>query len=110
MAYDNSDVMPLIKRTCPQVVALYLRFANVKNVHFRNAFSYMSKLYVLKIIFHCDSSIPTLLIDSLKDVAGTLHHLTFFNWKQTSQNQKIPDIFTTVSLNFTTIVMNKLLL
>ncbi|KAF7996843.1 hypothetical protein HCN44_002489 [Aphidius gifuensis] len=96
IGYGNSNIMPLIKKTCPQIVSLRLRFANVKNVHFKNAFSNMSSLQSLKIIFQCNSSIPTELINSLIDVADTLNHLAFFNWRITRRNEEIPNIFTSV--------------
>ncbi|XP_044001633.1 uncharacterized protein LOC122847841 [Aphidius gifuensis] len=101
--YDNSDIVPLIRISCPHLVRLQLRFKNIKSLHFKDAFSYMSKLQILRLIFQCSASIPILLILALRDLTRTLKTLAFFNWKRNPRNQKMPALFSSVFSQMTTL-------
>ncbi|XP_044010431.1 uncharacterized protein LOC122854083 [Aphidius gifuensis] len=80
VAYDSSNIVPIVNESCPNLVKLRLRLRHpFDNKDFKNAFSRMSKLKILKIIFQRTPKIPKTLILSLKNVANTLNELTLFN-------------------------------
>ncbi|XP_044013130.1 uncharacterized protein LOC122855658 [Aphidius gifuensis] len=82
-AYGHCNIVPVINEYCPNLVKLRLRFAYVDNIILFDAFSRLSQLKVLKIIFQNfkDEFIPHTLIYSLKNVADTLTDLILSNWK-----------------------------
>ncbi|XP_044006026.1 uncharacterized protein LOC122851042 [Aphidius gifuensis] len=95
-AHGYDDIVPVVNESCLNLVKLRLRFKNVEPP--LNAFSRLSKLKVLKIIFqHVDNKnyIPDTLIDSLRNVAGTLTELTLSNWNKELlyKGLRIPESF-----------------
>ncbi|XP_044014747.1 uncharacterized protein LOC122856912 isoform X3 [Aphidius gifuensis] len=79
VAYDNSNIVPLLDEFCPNLVKLRLRLKYFFVKDLENAFSRMSKLRVLKIIFQGFCRIPVILLVSLKNVVNTLNELTVIN-------------------------------
>ncbi|XP_044010268.1 slit homolog 3 protein-like [Aphidius gifuensis] len=89
-AYGHSDIVRVINEYCPNLVKLRLRFSPVEDEFLAlNAFSRLSKLKVLAVIFQCDSTqlyMLHYLITALLALADTLTELTLFNW----QDDQIP--------------------
>ncbi|XP_044005001.1 uncharacterized protein LOC122850067 [Aphidius gifuensis] len=97
-SYGNYNIIPVINESCPSLVKLRLRFEDVQPILLVNAFSRLSKLKELKIIFqHINDSydISVALIDLLKSVAGTLTELTLSNWNRQDyyKRWRIPETF-----------------
>ncbi|XP_044014126.1 uncharacterized protein LOC122856515 [Aphidius gifuensis] len=83
--YARCNILPVINEYCLNLVKLRIRINNIDDAILDNAFSHLCKLQVLKIIFHgCFygeyPSVPTTLINSLINVAGTLTDLNISNW------------------------------
>ncbi|XP_044006032.1 uncharacterized protein LOC122851047 [Aphidius gifuensis] len=85
-AHGNDGIVPVINEFCPNLVKLRLRFKKVLfGESLINAFSRLSKLKVLKIIFqHVDNNtyFSDTLVNTLRSVAGTLTELTLSNWNE----------------------------
>ncbi|XP_044005990.1 uncharacterized protein LOC122851009 [Aphidius gifuensis] len=97
VGYDNSDIVPFVNKSCPNVVKLRLRFKFIENEELSNAFSRMPKLKILKMIFQNTLGIPMTVLDSLKDVADTLSELTLAYWNGSYRSQYIlPESFTVI--------------
>ncbi|XP_044003512.1 uncharacterized protein LOC122849049 [Aphidius gifuensis] len=83
-AYDNCKIVPVINELCPNLVTLRLRFTNMDQVILANAFTRLSKLKSLTIIFQNIKPFLLLplvaLINSLRNVANTLTDLNLLNW------------------------------
>ncbi|XP_044019774.1 uncharacterized protein LOC122860150 [Aphidius gifuensis] len=80
VAYDNSNIVPILNDSCPNLVKLRLRLKYpFDNKDLENAFSGMSKLKILKIIIQRAFKIPSTLILSLRNVANTLNELTLIS-------------------------------
>ncbi|XP_044016218.1 uncharacterized protein LOC122857849 [Aphidius gifuensis] len=92
-AYSNCNIVPVINASCPNLVTLRLRFTNMDKVLLANAFTRLSKLKSLTIIFQNIKTFkeyPTVaLFNSLKNVANTLTYLNLLNWLDELEN--IPD-------------------
>lgn len=75
--YLFSDLMPLIKTNCLNVETLELKFKEMKDEHFEDVFNNMSYLRILTIKLEGGGipTIPIALINSLKEVGGTLKYL-----------------------------------
>ncbi|XP_044016749.1 uncharacterized protein LOC122858120 [Aphidius gifuensis] len=102
--YGYCNIVPVINENCPNLVKLRIRIddLHLRNARFDNAFSHLSKLKVLKIIFHrcfhdlCPP-IPTTLINSLLDVADTLTDLNISYWLEAlCQRPYFPEEMTSV--------------
>ncbi|XP_044017098.1 uncharacterized protein LOC122858338 [Aphidius gifuensis] len=83
--YAHCNILPVISEYCQNLVKLRIRINNIDDAILDNAFSQLSKLKVLKIIFHgcfhdIYPSVPTTLINSLINVADTLTDLNITNW------------------------------
>ncbi|XP_044013060.1 uncharacterized protein LOC122855620 [Aphidius gifuensis] len=87
-AYGHCNILPVINEYCPNLVELRLRFTFIDHVLLYNAFSRLSKLKVLAIIFQnfYYKFVPHILIYSLKNVADTLTDLILLNWKEKEQD------------------------
>ncbi|XP_044013175.1 uncharacterized protein LOC122855690 [Aphidius gifuensis] len=87
-AYGHCNIVPVINEYCPNLVKLRLRFTYVDKIILYDAFSRLSKLKVLAIIFQDfkDTFIPITLIYSLLKVADTLTDLILLNWKDNLYN------------------------
>lgn len=103
VAYNKGDILPFINRNCRNVVKLRLRFTSNMDYHIDSEFSNLSKLKVLKIIFH--DVLPQctpfdILFNSLKDVANTLNELNLSNWHvcSTAYNFLLPKSFDSLVL------------
>ncbi|XP_044010510.1 uncharacterized protein LOC122854141 [Aphidius gifuensis] len=84
-SYGHYNIVPVINESCPSLVKLRLRFKDAEPRSLVNAFSRLSKLKVLKIIFqHINNNgyIPVALINLLQSVAHTLTELTLSNWNR----------------------------
>ncbi|XP_044010386.1 uncharacterized protein LOC122854040 [Aphidius gifuensis] len=83
-AYRHCNIVPVINECCPNLMELRLRFTFIDDVLLYNAFSRLSKLKVLAIIFQDinDEFIPLNLIYSLRNVADTLTDLVLLSWKK----------------------------
>ncbi|XP_044016748.1 F-box protein SKIP2-like [Aphidius gifuensis] len=84
-AYGHCNIVLVINKHCPNLVKLRIRINNIDNAILDNAFSHLSKLKVLKIIFHgcfheLHPPVPKTLINSLLNVADTLTDLNISNW------------------------------
>ncbi|XP_044016573.1 uncharacterized protein LOC122858021 isoform X2 [Aphidius gifuensis] len=83
--YTRCNILPVINEYCPNLIKLRIRIGDIDDAILDNAFSHLSKLKVLKIIFHgCfddeHRKVPTTLINSLLNVADTLTDLNIANW------------------------------
>lgn len=101
-AYGSCNIVPVINQSCLKLVKLRLRFQYIKHEFLVNAFSCLSKLQVLKIIFQnirYNGYIPVSLIKSLENVADTLTELTLSNWHEDIlfNRCRLPKTFTGVS-------------
>ncbi|XP_044011574.1 uncharacterized protein LOC122854706 isoform X2 [Aphidius gifuensis] len=97
-AHGYCGIVRVINESCPNLVKLRLRFKYIEPEILVNAFSRLSKLKVLKIIFQIlddDGYIPDTLINSLRSIAGTLTELTLSNWNEEYlyTNLRIPQLF-----------------
>ncbi|XP_044006807.1 F-box/LRR-repeat protein fbxl-1-like [Aphidius gifuensis] len=104
-AYGHCNIVPVINESCPNVVKLRLRFKYIERKVLVNAFSRLSKLKVLKIIFqhiYNNGYIPVGVINLLRSVAGTLTELTLSNWDNNYfyKTMRIPKTFTHVIREF----------
>ncbi|XP_044006090.1 uncharacterized protein LOC122851108 [Aphidius gifuensis] len=81
-AYCHCNIVPVINNSCPNLVNLRLRFTYIDDVILFNAFTRLSKLEVLTIIFQNINNklIPVTLINSLRNIANTLTHLSLLNF------------------------------
>ncbi|XP_044005010.1 uncharacterized protein LOC122850073 [Aphidius gifuensis] len=100
-AYGHCNIVPVINKCCPNLVKLRIRIKYIDDAILDNAFTGLSKLKVLKIIFQCfpnpGTYIPVTLINSLLNVADTLTELTLSNWpKCRVDNAKFPEEFISV--------------
>ncbi|XP_044005755.1 uncharacterized protein LOC122850687 [Aphidius gifuensis] len=100
-AYGHCNIVPVINESCPNLVKLRIRIKYIEDAILDNAFTSLSKLKVLKIIFQCFSSpgtdVPLTLLNSLLNVADTLTELSLSNWSRCiADNAIIPDEFTSV--------------
>ncbi|XP_044006129.1 uncharacterized protein LOC122851143 [Aphidius gifuensis] len=106
--YPKCNILPIINEYCPNLEKLGIRIDNIDDIDdaiLSNAFTNLSKLKVLKIIFHrclcgVDSLVPTTLINSLLNVADTLTDLSMLNWPEAMQleeeNAHFPEEMTNV--------------
>ncbi|XP_044009855.1 F-box protein SKIP2-like [Aphidius gifuensis] len=106
--YPKCNILPIINEYCPNLEKLGIRIDNIDDIDdaiLSNAFTNLSKLKVLKIIFHrclcgVDSLVPTTLINSLLNVADTLTDLSMLNWPEAMQleeeNAHFPEEMTSV--------------
>ncbi|XP_044004090.1 uncharacterized protein LOC122849454 [Aphidius gifuensis] len=97
--YCHCNIVPIINESCPNLVQLRLRFSDVDDAILYNSFSRLSKLQKLTIIFQFfnDECIPASLINSLRNVAGTLTDLNLLIWMYGQMGyQKIPEEATCV--------------
>ncbi|XP_044010062.1 uncharacterized protein LOC122853711 [Aphidius gifuensis] len=83
--YPQWKIVPVVNEYCPNLVKLRIRIDDIYHEKIDNAFSNLSKLKVLKIIFDkalygFQPSVPTALINSLINVADTLTDLNMSNW------------------------------
>ncbi|XP_044009893.1 F-box/LRR-repeat protein 12-like isoform X2 [Aphidius gifuensis] len=83
--YDHCNIVPVINEYCPNLEKLQIRIRVYDHVILTNAFTNLSKLKVLKIIFHgCLTGaclfVPQAIIKSLLNVADTLTDLNLSNW------------------------------
>ncbi|XP_044013796.1 uncharacterized protein LOC122856168 [Aphidius gifuensis] len=75
-AYPFSKIMPFINTNCPNLNELVLQFKKIEDQDFKNVFSNLSHLEVLKINWQCENSnVPLTLVKSLEQVGGTLKEL-----------------------------------
>lgn len=95
-AYSNSDIMPIVKESCPNLVKLRLLFWHIKSEHLENAFSHMSQLKILKFIFNAAYGIPDTFTISLMNVSDTLNELIIANWNTAKYTFTLPKMFATV--------------
>ncbi|XP_044010452.1 uncharacterized protein LOC122854105 [Aphidius gifuensis] len=81
-AYGCCNIVPIINDYCPNLEKLRLRFYDTDDTMLSNAFTRLSKLKSLTIIFEAmqNKIIPETLINSLKNVAGTLTELYLLNF------------------------------
>ncbi|XP_044010441.1 uncharacterized protein LOC122854094 [Aphidius gifuensis] len=81
-AYDRCNIVPIINDYCPNLEKLRVRFIDIDDTMLSNTFTRLSKLKSLTIIFENmkGKSIPVTLINSLKNVAGTLTELNLLNF------------------------------
>ncbi|KAF7996839.1 hypothetical protein HCN44_002485 [Aphidius gifuensis] len=79
VSYPSSEIMPFIKKSCPNIEILKLTFNDVQDVDCKRAFANMSRLKILRIKLNCNYRMPESLINSLKAVVNTLEDLTFIN-------------------------------
>lgn len=82
-ANPSCMVMFIINETCPFLIKLRLRIRDMMyKFNFDNVFSHLSKLKILKIIFHDtdpDKHNPT-FFNSLLNIADTLNELSLSTW------------------------------
>ncbi|XP_044000831.1 uncharacterized protein LOC122847328 [Aphidius gifuensis] len=101
-AYGHCNIVPVVNESCPNLVKLRIRIEFIDDAILDNAFTHLSKLKVLKIIFQCfkkqdTSIIPVTLIKSLLNVADTLTELNLSNWSECMRdNTNFPDEITSV--------------
>ncbi|KAF7996741.1 hypothetical protein HCN44_002387 [Aphidius gifuensis] len=81
-AYGHCNIVPVINDCCPNLMKLKLRFIDIDDAMLFNAFTRLSKLKSLTIIFENmkNKIIPVTLINSLKNVADTLIDLNLLNF------------------------------
>ncbi|XP_044013540.1 uncharacterized protein LOC122855916 [Aphidius gifuensis] len=81
-AYARCNIVPIINDYCPNLEKLRLRFILIDDTMLSNAFTRLSKLKSLTIVFQMmrNNIIPETLINSLKNVAGTLTELYLLNF------------------------------
>ncbi|XP_044009629.1 uncharacterized protein LOC122853310 [Aphidius gifuensis] len=81
-AYDHCNIVPVVNDYCPNLVRLRLRFTSIDDVLLFNAFTRLSKLKSLTIIFQNMKSklIPLTLLNSLRNVADTLTELNMLHF------------------------------
>ncbi|XP_044020525.1 SCF E3 ubiquitin ligase complex F-box protein grrA-like [Aphidius gifuensis] len=81
-AYGHCNIVPVINDCCPNLTKLRLRFIDTNDAMLSNAFTRLSKLKSLTIIFQNmkNKIIPVTLINSLKNVADTLMELNLLNF------------------------------
>ncbi|XP_044010445.1 uncharacterized protein LOC122854099 [Aphidius gifuensis] len=81
-AYARCNIVPIINDYCPNLEKLRLRFTSIDDTMLSNAFTGLSKLKSLTIIFENlrNKIIPVTLINSLRNVAGTLTELNLLNF------------------------------
>ncbi|XP_044005593.1 uncharacterized protein LOC122850527 [Aphidius gifuensis] len=74
--YPNSQIMPILNANCPKLWDLAIGFKEIISQDLENCFSNMPKLKLLSIKWQCENStIPMTLIQSLKQIGGTLEVL-----------------------------------
>ncbi|XP_044005775.1 uncharacterized protein LOC122850706 [Aphidius gifuensis] len=100
-AYNHSNIVPVINESCPNLVKLRIRLEFIDDAMLDNAFTGLSKLKVLKIIFqnllYHGPRIPVTLVNSLLNVADTLTELSVSNWSGwMTDNCHFPEEFTSV--------------
>ncbi|XP_044021212.1 F-box/LRR-repeat protein 12-like [Aphidius gifuensis] len=82
-AYGHYNIVPVINDSCPKLVKLCLRITYINNRNLCDTFTRLSKLKILLIIFQM-KALPlapiVALMNSLKNVANTLTHLSLTNW------------------------------
>ncbi|XP_044010453.1 uncharacterized protein LOC122854106 [Aphidius gifuensis] len=81
-AYCFCNIVPIINDYCPNLEKLRLRFISIDDTMLFNAFTRLSKLKSLTIIFENmkGKSIPVTLINSLRNIADTLTELNLLNF------------------------------
>ncbi|XP_044019451.1 uncharacterized protein LOC122859830 [Aphidius gifuensis] len=100
-AYGHCIIVPVINESCPNLVKLRIRIEIIDDAILDNAFTGLSKLKVLKIIFQCfivrHTYVPVTLINSLLNVADTLTELSLSNWTGCMlDSTNFPEEFTSV--------------
>lgn len=101
-AYLHCNILPIIDEYCPNLVKLRIRIDYHHISMLTDAFSNLSNLQVLTIIFdNCFNTvfpvIPITLINSLRHVADTLTYLSLSNWTSSLiENVSFPEEITNV--------------
>ncbi|XP_044014173.1 disease resistance protein RPV1-like [Aphidius gifuensis] len=96
IGYTFSKILPTIKITCPNLKILNLAFEEIEIKDFENVFSNMSHLEELTIDWKCENlPLPTILVESIEQVGGTLKSLELANFAKTN-DRRLPDSFVSV--------------
>ncbi|XP_044001948.1 uncharacterized protein LOC122848150 [Aphidius gifuensis] len=77
--YIDSKMILLIQKYCINVEKINLGFNDRRDINFDNVFSQMHNMKTLRLELFLTRSLPESLINSIKDIAGTLTELTLDN-------------------------------